>query len=219
MKIEIDFDKLYEYNLTIEQYTLAYLIHYRKSEELCKYIKKFGKFNRQDFMKLSDEGIISPILDLEDIKLKYLLTTERCGDLFNQGIKEFEKTKEAALDVSKAPANVEAWIDSWRDLFPSGLRGGSGYLIRSSRKDCLIKMKKFVDEYPQYDINTIKEATKIYIDKQSENGYKYMKVAHYFINKKDGGSGLANECEDYVLSGSPSSSNNVNKEGYGEERL
>lgn len=95
-----------------------------------------------------------------------------------------------ALDKDK----VESWIESWRDLFPEG-SNYSGFRYRGDKQECLSKMKKFV-KGRKYSKESIFKATKSYVDKMYEQGYKFMSQAHYFIYKQGSGSLL----EQYILS-------------------
>lgn len=88
---------------------------------------------------------------------------------------------------------VSIWIDSWRNIFPEGVNEG-GYRYRGNKLEVLKKMTKFVATY-KYSREEIFEATKRYVERFSVKGYKYMQMAHFFIEKKDVGSNLASECE------------------------
>lgn len=89
--------------------------------------------------------------------------------------------------------NVEDWIGEWINLFPSGVVTG-GKLVKSDKKSCLIKMRKFLKDYPEYDRDTIFKATSEYLQQFENNAELKMKCAVYFIEKRGEGSALAEWC-------------------------
>lgn len=88
------------------------------------------------------------------------------------------------------------FIDAFRELFPKGIRSG-GYLVKGSKGGCVRKMKKFLDTHPEYSQEVILKATKAYVDRKSKEGWKFMSLAHNFI-EKDSVSQLEVECENIM---------------------
>ena len=93
--------------------------------------------------------------------------------------------------------DVDGWIESWRNLFPRGIKTG-GYPVRGTRNGCLKKMKKFVKSNPDTTLDHIFNATKRYIEERRQYKYSYMKLADYFI-EKEGGSMLESYLEEDFL--------------------
>lgn len=93
----------------------------------------------------------------------------------------------------KIISDVVSWIDEWRNIFPEGINN-VGFRYRGNKTEVLKKMLKFVTLY-KYSKEEIFEATKVYVNRFRNTGFKYMQQAHYFIEKKDSGSTLASECE------------------------
>jgi len=91
--------------------------------------------------------------------------------------------------------DIESWIDDYRKLFRNKKSGAMG-----SRKACVFKMKKFIEEYPTYaSVDLILGATQRYINSESRNNYTYLQRADYVISKKDVdsvNSRLATFCEE-----------------------
>lgn len=91
--------------------------------------------------------------------------------------------------------DIESWIDDYRKLFKNKKSGAMG-----SRKACVFKMKKFIEEYPTYaKIDLILAAAQRYINSESRNNYTYLQRADYVISKKDVdsvSSRLATFCEE-----------------------
>lgn len=87
------------------------------------------------------------------------------------------------------------WLDAWVELFPKGVKSG-GKLLRSDRKICLEKMKKFLKDY-DFPKEVIMGATKDYLSERAEEDYMYTKCATYLIDKKGEGSELAALCSNY----------------------
>ena len=97
---------------------------------------------------------------------------------------------------SKKEINCESWIEEWRNLFPSGVKSG-GYSVRGDKQGILKKMKDFMKNNPKFTKEIIFKATENYINTKKKDGYNYMKLAHYFI-QKDGVSELASLCEELM---------------------
>jgi hypothetical protein len=130
----------------------------------------------------------------------FSLTKE--GADFIGKIQEFFEEPAIQTTVSELP--LEDWFDEWMELWPKGVKTG-GKLIRSDKKDCLDKMKKFIKKY-NHSSETIISVTKEYLDEFSRQNYQYIKSATYFIDKRGEGSELAARCQEY-------------KEGSSEEQI
>lgn len=106
--------------------------------------------------------------------------------------KNYSKTFE-----EKVTPNLNTWFEEWFELWPKGVKTG-GYLVRSDKKGCLNKLKKFNKEYPEYfDKDLIMKATSEYIEECRMRNFDKMQLAHYFIFK-DGISNLAAFCENAI---------------------
>lgn len=101
------------------------------------------------------------------------------------------------------------FIKEYRELFPRGIRSG-GYLLKGSASGCAKKMRKFIYEHPEYSKEIILTATKNYLRRKEQDGWKFTSIAHYFI-EKDGNSQLEAECEN-VLSGKETSAHIFTKD-------
>ena len=192
VKLEIDLSLCLKLNITPNQYTIAYLLHNGHIEDLEIFrenIYRNDLFFKEDIINLVNKRYIKEDIDFV-----------KTNGLRNCNIQNiFESTK------TKYDESWDEFVDKFRDEFPSGIISGGQY-IRSSKKDCSKKLAKFVKDYPQYTREMILEATKAYIKRCSLQGYKYMKLATYFISKDDV-STLASECE--------ALSNNKNKPSSG----
>lgn len=89
-----------------------------------------------------------------------------------------------------------SFIEAYREMFPKGVRSG-GYLVKGSKGGCVRKMKKFLETHPEYTQDTILQATKAYVNRKGKEGWKFMSLAHNFI-EKDNISQLEVECENIV---------------------
>lgn len=88
--------------------------------------------------------------------------------------------------------DISTWIEEWREVFPN-IRASHGN-VRGDRQGCLKKMKVFCKKYPEYTKEIIFKGTQNYVQAKKRDGYQFMKLAHYFI-EKDGISDLASYCE------------------------
>lgn len=131
--------------------------------------------------------------------LGFYYQAENLGLLkYHNGKWELTELAYKELDFSDTIEEDEPEIDlddlvvRYRKLFPKGVKSG-GYYVSGDRKSCLMKLKRFRKKY-DYNENEILQATLNYVQRMSEQGYQYMQLAHFFI-EKNGVSNLAAECE------------------------
>lgn len=167
MVIECDINKLHEVGLNPTLYGYLYYIF----KDLDYPFKNVIPPNKIE--ELSQNGWIN--IDADSI------VTVR--EKFKEFINERETTK-----------NVETWIVEYCELFPVGIYNNATP-VRSSKTNCLKKMKTFVNENKKITKEDIIEATKLYLEKRGRDGYKYTMSAQNFISK-DGISMLLNIIED-----------------------
>lgn len=98
-----------------------------------------------------------------------------------------------ALGLVPDNTGIEEFVAQYREIFPMGIRSG-GFLVKGSKSGCIMKMKKFLQTHPKFSQELIIGATKNYVSRKQLEGYKFMTLAHYFI-EKDGSSQLEAECE------------------------
>lgn len=77
---------------------------------------------------------------------------------------------------------IEEWIESWRALWPSGVKS-AGRPVKGSKQGCITKMSKFIKNHPEVSVEQIFEATRGYLFEKSRVHYQYMTCADYFIEK------------------------------------
>ena len=178
-------DKLLELGMDANCLLIADVIKSGNADEFKK-LTQFYKVNSfSNYLKfLLDKGIIQR-------------STEHTIGFYIPK-KKVSKKKEEEKD------EFDKFFDSYMDLYPRGIVSGNG-VVRTSPKVCGEKLRVFIKEYPQYSKEVILKATKNYVDRCKEQGYKYMSHSTYFISK-DGVSKLAGECE-LVVSGVK---NNIN---------
>lgn len=169
MKIEVEVEKLLEYNITIHQYLFLQLVSAQDIFMLDTYVAAFGKFfDKESLVYLIERDLLA----LKDDALGY-----RFSNL------EVTKGYLNIFDNSKSKSSsVSDWIEEWLDLFPKGVKSG-GFYVKSAKSGCLNKMKSFVKNNPEYNKDTIIQATKNYIKEKEAAGWAYMQLAHFFIEK------------------------------------
>ncbi len=88
---------------------------------------------------------------------------------------------------------VEDKIQEWMLLWPSFIIPGANYRVSGNYYDCKQRMNTFMKKYG-YSWDIIMQATKNYLERQKNNGWKMTKKNVKFIYDNDG-SVLAEECE------------------------
>lgn len=176
MKISVDFDRDLH---PVSQLILALL--YQGEYELIK--KHFS--------------VIAP-MHLQSLYEKRYILSEGPYDLKSLGDIAVSTTKSRALFGELSTS--ASWIDEYRELFKGKKIGSMG-----SRSACIVKMDRFLSQYP-YTKAVVISATERYINSQREQGYKFLQRADYFIFKNedmDGskilGSRLATFCEEIEM--------------------
>lgn len=178
MVIVIDMSALNESHLSLNGFFICHCIYSNRKDALMSFIESHDKFNMQEIEDLEKDGWIKIINKSEKITFENLQIEEK--------FRIFVEKKTQSVDLLK-------WIDEWFDLFPKGVKSG-GYYVRSDLNGCKRKMKKFISTHSEYTKDIIMKATQNYIIRCEHNGYQYMKLAPYFI-EKDGVSMLSGECE------------------------
>lgn len=124
-------------------------------------------------------------------------------------------------DFEKADTGeFQLFVDEWFELFPKGIKSGNFY-VKTDKKDCFKKLGKFMTNYPEYNKEVILEATKMYVRSCANQGYKYMKLAPYFIYKDDM-SALEGYCQQLLNGYTPKEAvqaNSMSEEGNIEAQM
>jgi hypothetical protein len=138
------------------------------------------------FLLFLEEGRRYP-WPLNKSELEYL-QTESWIKLSTEGIKIrpkfnlFFPGKHPIKVLKQEDKVVEDWIDSWRDIFPIGVKSG-GRLVRGDKQGVLKKMKQFVKQNPKISVEDIFKATKLYVLEKRNSNWQFMICADYFISK------------------------------------
>lgn len=174
MEIFVNLTDLEELDLTPSLYCYLATLYYKKEYNVATdNLKRHMNIKLQQlgFIKITEDG---PVL------------REKCNEMFNRGISSDE--------------SVEAWIEEWRDIFPTGVKSGSRP-VRGDKQGVINKMKTFVKNNPKITKEQIITATKQYVFDASLKSYQYMICADYFIIK-NGSSMLGAMVEDIETRGS-----------------
>jgi hypothetical protein len=113
-------------------------------------------------------------------------------------IESYFNTQHKKSNIALMGEDFEANAQKYNELFPKQ-KLGSGKPARSHIKNILTAFKWFFENY-EYSWDVIIHATKIYLEKEEQSGYKYTRTSQYFIKKQDGSdrtinSELANFCQ------------------------
>ena len=160
--MEVDINLLVDNNLTPDEYVFLYYLAKNQIYSI-HLVTDYEKLEKAGFIKIGDRIYIR----------------KKGSDLIDN---------EKSVVVKTAPLedSVAVWIDTWRDLFPKGVKT-AGYPIRGTRGGCVKKMKKFMKEHKNVTKDQIFKATELYVEEKRRVRYAYMGIADYFI-EKDGGS-------------------------------
>lgn len=163
--------------ITISQYALLYLLSTQSEEYALSYVRTVGKFKIDDLKELEYNGYLYPFNE-KSVTFNSLKLTSK--------LKILEISNTFLEDLSKL----------FVEIFPKGIKSG-GYYVKTSYKSCTKKLKKFMEDYPEFTPEVILQATRDYVEDMSTRGYDKMRLAPYFI-EKDGISTLWTYCDRIV---------------------
>lgn len=163
MRVELDLSKLIRYEINADEYIFLLLrVLGKKVPEIIEKSVSLESLQEREFIKIVEGGFSK---------------RTKLSQMFS-----------AVLET----ANVEDWIDEWRNLWPVGEKSG-GKPVRGSRMDCLKKMKLFLAR-TGYTKEQVFAAAQAYVLERKHHRYQYMTLANYFI-QKDNDSPLEAWCE------------------------
>lgn len=174
MIVNLNLEVLAEKDLSPNEYTILYCIYNGKNPKdvlCCIPDETYALISMSGFLRENPNSTSS---------FPYSLT----GD----GLKLFESDNNDFM----------TFVESYRNLFPKGIKSGNGTPIRGDKHGVAKKMEWFLRTYSEYSKSTILAATKLYVEQMQRRGYTFMVQADYLISK-DGMSKLAAMCEDFNI--------------------
>ena len=99
-------------------------------------------------------------------------------------------------DSPMKKAELDSFVADYRSIFPKG-SNRNGYPYKGDKQGCTVKMRTFLKANPEYSKDVVLQATRKYINEKRKDGYDYMHLAHYFIEKNNV-SALGALCEQIV---------------------
>ena len=187
MKIVIDLDEIILNDITLEQYYLLTLIHFKRLDLLIQYTDKYGEFKVSDIELLKRKELVDFVEFKGDITSVSI--TEKGNSIIHK-YEEVVKTKKVLIEDS---SDTDAFCEEQYNKFPEKVKTG-GYLVRSGLTAFKLKLKKFMTVNKTYTKETISKAFDLYINEKRRTSWSYMKTASYFVSK-DNESVLASYCE------------------------
>jgi len=184
------FKKLQKKNLTVAQYFTLYNIKNLDSKTKLSEVMK-------DKIRASVPSIY--------INLGSCTLSDK-GETLIKSVEMLFKPIKKLNNIELLGADYKDRVKEYIQIFPTQKLPSNKY-ARGNAKNIEVNFMWFFQEYPDYDWETILEATEKYVEEYRLKNYEYMRTAMYFIKKlKDGTSEseLANYCdialnsEDYV---------------------
>ena len=182
MKVEIDLEKLHKNELTPNQYICLKLLFAADKDGLSKIFElENEKKIKDDLFKLYQKGFIKLNIEEDGRVINVDIIIDLISSV-DQSVKDYVQSDSSDYDA------FEVFIKNWYSLFPVGVQVGR-YPVRSGISGCRTKMLKFIKKHKNYSYEQIIAATTKYIESHRRDGFKFMKLANYFI-EKDGVSTL-----------------------------
>lgn len=116
-------------------------------------------------------------------------------------IKDEELTSKALTLFNKQ--NFTEWFNKWLALWPTQNMPG-GYRVSGNSMQSRLRMAKFTNDFPNYDLDIIFKATQNYLKDRENNNWTFIKKNAKFIYDNEG-SVLEQECQSII-----NNDNNVN---------
>ena len=117
---------------------------------------------------------------------QYIKITDDCiiyGDNAQINVECFELRAKSTQILEIKSINYAELANKLRAIFPAGIRGGGGKLVRSPELAVADKLKKFFSYYPDVKEESIIKATTNYIENRRRDGWRYITQLDYFIFK------------------------------------
>lgn len=117
---------------------------------------------------------------------QYIKITDDCiiyGDNAQINVECFELRAKSTQIIEIKSINYAELANKLRDIFPAGIRGGGGKLVKSPELAVVDKLKKFFKYYPDVKEETIIKATTNYIENRRRDGWRYITQLDYFVFK------------------------------------
>lgn len=117
---------------------------------------------------------------------QYIKITDDCiiyGDNAQINVECFELRAKATQIIEIKSINYAELANKLRDIFPAGIRGGGGKLVKSPELAVVDKLKKFFKYYPDVKEDAIVKATTNYIENRRRDGWRYITQLDYFVFK------------------------------------
>lgn len=195
--MSIPIKKLIQYQISAEEYLILDTINKKDYVSLDKYTSRVEKFYNVIYQRLVNKGYLQKDYNLHTL-------TKEGKEILD--ILTPETVNLQLQEAKKIGMSIPELVKEYRDIFPRG--SVNGYPAKGDKQGCIKKMRKFVKEHPEFDTDTILEATRKYVSDKKRDNYNYLMQAHYFIDKNNI-SMLASFCEDIVENGNVTSTRNV----------
>ncbi len=117
---------------------------------------------------------------------QYIKITDDCiiyGDNAQINVECFELRAKSTQIIEIKSINYAELANKLRDIFPAGIRGGGGKLVKSPELAVVDKLKKFFKYYPDVKEDAIIKATTNYIENRKRDGWRYITQLDYFVFK------------------------------------
>ena len=173
MTIQIDLKKFKKSKLPLMEHLILLQAVYEENWAVVEYMFNELEFTMSDFQMLQTD--FPTYLKIQGDTYKDIFIRQEAHDLFNT-----------------SNIDIDALAIEMRNLFPNGVKTG-GYSVKCHPKVIALKLKKFIKEYPEFNRDTIIEATTKYVEDRRKHNWSYMKTIQYYIYK-DNISTLASDC-------------------------
>ena len=172
-KIEIDLDRYVKVSneLSIRDYLVLYIKFLNKLNYLPALFHNTMEYH--DCLRLLETR-------------QYIKITDDCiiyGDNAQINVECFELRAKSTQIMEIKSINYAELANKLRDIFPAGIRGGGGKLVRSPELAVTYKLKKFFNYYPDVKEEAIIKATTNYIENRRRNNWLYITQLDFFIFK------------------------------------
>lgn len=167
------------------------------SDLLRSYLKGRNKDQMAAYLQPLERKMLlrrnSEDYNLEDYELTELgdQVFSDCKNIYDGDIAEI--TKSTVTIKGMTTDEFDQFVVKYLTIFPEGVKNKGGEVLRSHPVDVTKRMKQFLEKY-KYDVDTVLNATDIYMRRMSTESYLWCSSALFFITK-NGVSKLAAECE------------------------
>lgn len=187
MEITFNIQILLDASITPNQYLVLHLVDNYSADVVSRYLVNVGPFKKADLDVLKEKEFVT-FPDSGQFGLKDIEITEKFRKLASVKMEDHIDERDGELQFYRQVY----------DVFPEKIKSG-GYKVKSGFPEFCRRLAVFKKKNPIFTNRIILKSTERYVAKMKMQGYKFMRLAKFFVFKGVvSDSQLYDECQEYL---------------------